>query len=442
MNTKNIIIFLLSIVLFSCRKENIHLSANDQSLLGQLKMVVLQANPTQYAAIQWADARPVYRQGVLTGYTVSAGTGAYGTRKLIAWRNKEKWQCLFLGIQRLSVKGEPFAGEILSESVDGKDKQWLSIDNNTTQQMQVMKDGHLLGGTLPAEQSNTMQEMAIQTAPTFPPGIIRINNSYYYWVNISGSWGGDPGSGQQSVVTYLNTDAPGDAAGGGEEHGEIVQVEYYDVASLPGINIEKLFNCFDAVPDFPGTTYEISLNTDLPMNSYPGSPADFLYSPGHTFITINKTNSYFSVTKNFGFYPVSGFTSIIQENVPSKIVNDSQHEINAKITISMSQNEFNSIRANAIVYANQLYNIKTNNCSDFAINLFNLARINNNKIILPPYNAKSNYPIPYNFWVNSAPQTLFSYLKQKKESNSPDAPNIIIDQTGLTRSVESVGECN
>jgi hypothetical protein len=286
--------------------------------------------------------------------------------------------------------------------------------------------------------------------------IIRMVRTYinsagqiYIWMSMLGA--GQPGSGDpltlqqldnMGTLDYLSSDPSiSDPSGG---IGEIIEEEYVDGDSKPAVDIVKLFKCFDDLPDLPGTTYELTLNTDVPFNSYPGLAHDFVGSPGHTYITIKKTNGTQSVTQNFGFYPVSGFASAFLGNVSSKIVNDQYHEANAQLKKQINQNEFTSIRSNAIVWAGLQYNLENNNCTDFALKLFNLTRPNN-PIILTPFHVVTFIPstfIPLIFDMNNAPQTLFAVLKDRKTTNSPDAPNISIDQTHNTEAPSSKGECN
>ncbi len=287
---------------------------------------------------------------------------------------------------------------------------------------------------------------------------IRLVRSYinsagqiYIWLSMLGA--GQAGSGDpltqqqldnQGTLDYLSSDPSiSDPSGG---IGEILELEYDEWESKAAVDIQKLFKCFDDVYDFPGTTYEIALNADLPTNSHPESAIDFLGSPGHTFISITKSNSTNSqsVTQNFGFYPTAGSASLTLDNVPGKIVNDEFHETNAQIKIQISQNDFNLIRANAIYWATLPYNLQTNNCSDFALKLFNLTRINN-PIVLPAFVVRIILPFgisPVTVPIVNAPQTLFMYLNQCKMANTADAPYITIDQTHSTKATSSKGECN
>ncbi len=433
---KHVISILFLFILFSCRKENPAATAGHDTLLSQLKTYVLgHSTLNRYNSIRWADAVPIKKEGRMVGFSILCTRDSAYSRRLIALQQDAGWECRFQYIEGGQTRPGLFNGSITYESLDGTAQQVMTVKDNQTQRLRDFNRGKLVKDSRPEGQDETNLSIHFYA---FPPGVVFINGGVYYWVNQTGGWGSNP-TPVQPVVSYLNADLEHDDHNGGVS-GEIIDAEYHDLLSAPGVSIEKLFNCFDNIPAFPGTTYEISLNSDVPINSIPGAVINFLGSPGHAFITITKRNGNIAVSQSFGFYP----NEIGFGNVPSKIVDDGEHEINAQIKIPMTQFEFNSIRANAVYYASLPYNLENNNCTDFALNLFNLARDSNNQILLQKYLVTGINPIlntPFTILVNNAPQTLFLNLKQKKDSNSPDAPNIIINQTHSMHSDESQGEC-
>jgi hypothetical protein len=301
------------------------------------------------------------------------------------------------------------------------------------------------------EQGRLVYDSQNGISPNASVRFVRVTINNYIWLAVLGT--GQAGSGDplalqqldnQGSLEYLSAD-PNNSNPAGGWSGEILELEYDDWESKPAVDIQKIFKCFDDVYDFPGTTYEVTLNVDVPTNSHPERAIDFWGNPGHTFITITKANSANnqSVTQNFGFYPQSGPSSLTLNDVPGKIVNDEFHEVNAKIKVSISQNDFNLIRANAIYWATLPYNLQTNNCSDFALKLFNLTRLSN-PIVVPVFIAEINIPLTPGLTIPilSAPQNLFPNLNQKKINNTADAPYITIDQTHGTKASASKGECN
>lgn len=263
--------------------------------------------------------------------------------------------------------------------------------------------------------------------------------------------GGDVSSTPLGTVSYLEAPLDGPlqiGGGGGDNSGEILEIELDSSANSPAVDIKKLFKCFDNVPDFPGTIYSMKLCADIPSNNNPNIPWVFQgLNPGHTFLVITKTNGNNSVTQAFGFYPVDGKANITSQSpVPSKIVDDKFHEINASISMpSIDPMSFNLIRTYAEdVFSKKEYDIINFNCSNFAIDLFNLARPTNTQIVVQPYNANVTPGIvPPAIWViNKSPQELFKELKRLNQTNPAEAPNIAIQQSHLYRAPQTNGECN
>ncbi len=205
----------------------------------------------------------------------------------------------------------------------------------------------------------------------------------------------------------------------------------------------KIFKCFDLVPSGPNATFTITLNADLPSNKDESIPFVIDGNPGHTFLTITKTNGTQAITQSFGFYPASAPKSLGLGNVDSKIVNDKNHEINASIMMNINEASFNLLKANAIYWATLDYNLESNNCADFGINLFNLAR-STTPITTQPFFVYIPLPTaPYslNATMNKSPQKLFSKLNEMKTTGHPEAGNIVINRTHGTESGLSQGEC-
>jgi hypothetical protein len=224
------------------------------------------------------------------------------------------------------------------------------------------------------------------------------------------------------------------------------KVEFEDNGTDPAIDINKIFNCFNAIPD-AGASYVISLNSDIPVNSSPNRAASFPNgSPGHTFITITKVNGTATVTKSFGFYPTGGYKTILDPYgyFPSKIVNNSNHEINSSLARFVNQAQFNLIKNEAIVYSSRLYSIATSNCTDYALTVFNSAFPIADKITLSPFvvYTPTNPPVP--IVINNSPQMLFGYTRNLgfPEDGSTPPPGISINTNGTLKAALSPGECN
>lgn len=224
---------------------------------------------------------------------------------------------------------------------------------------------------------------------------------------------------------------------------DFLEFEIDDPDSKPGVNITQLFNCFDQVPGGPSTTYSITLNTDIPVNRDETFPI-LMFNPGHVFLTITKINGSQSVTQNFGFYPQSGPASLSLNSVPSKIVNDGNHEINGSIKMEdINEASFNLIKHNAIFEATQSYNLSTNNCAHFAIKLFNYARSNSPIIVqnfyvtIPSFLGIPSITIP----MTQSPHKLYSILNTMKNTGHAEAANIQVNRNRALKSGLSKGEC-
>jgi hypothetical protein len=436
-----------ALVFVSCTKERLSEMPISPDLISIRSYLQSQLSAGSFARVKWDKAVPLNSGSEQRGYVIPMRAGGDTLRRIIALWENDNLKCTVQDIIGRTVNDQ-FTGVISTTQLSSHRQLSVVVDKNRiTRQLPVSSSHTGIWGV--AGQATEATDLSVSFGTYTPPAAVRIGNRLYYWVNMTGGWGPTPTTPQQPVVSYLNADHPGDDANGGGSGGsaEMVEVEYHDWEAKPGVDIEKLFNCFDAVPEFPGTSYEISLCSDVPMNKYPYEVANILLSPGHVFISITKSCSGtgVSVTQNFGFYPVRGKNSLGLDDGPSKVVNDANHEYNAKITIPMSVNSFNSIRANASIWAAKPYNIKNYNCGDFAIDLFNLARFPNEQITVPPFPIEGVIPFintSFGFWVNKSPQMLFKELKFRKDNNTADAPHIIIDQTGNKKVGASNGECD
>ena len=248
-----------------------------------------------------------------------------------------------------------------------------------------------------------------------------------------------------TYLEYLEPAGDGGNPGGSGGNEEIIEFEIDDPDSGPAVDITKLFNCFDQVLSGPNAQFTVRLSSDIPSNK--DENTDVVFSKGtagHSFLSITKSNGSQSVTQNFGFYPQSGYQSLTLNSVPSKIVNDGNHEINASFIMDINEASFNLIKYNAIFEASQPYNLVTNNCASFAIKLFNLARSNNPILIQNfPVTIKPVLPGLPSLFLNlsKSPQMLYKKLAEMKSNGSPEAANIIINRDRGTKASLSNGEC-
>lgn len=101
------------------------------------------------------------------------------------------------------------------------------------------------------------------------------------------------------------------------------------------------------------------------------------------------------------------------------------------------------IKANAYAYSLQQYDLDDYNCTDYALKLFNVPR-HISPILISPVMVDRLGPVILQspIVIISTPQSLYSKLKQLKDSGGPEALNIKINLSRNYISPISKGECN
>jgi hypothetical protein len=268
-----------------------------------------------------------------------------------------------------------------------------------------------------------------------------------YYSSLDGTSGGGGGGGGYTG----GYDGSGD---GSLDYGltvtvdDMVEIEAEYIYNLTGVDLSKMFKCFDNVPSI-GATYSIRLCSDIPSNSNPNASANFsAASGGHTFLTISKTNGSTSVTQSFGFYPSSQPSWIDPFSpVTSTLKDNGAQEINASLEMNLTETQFNTVKQNAISWSTRNYELTDYNCSNYAVDIFNSVRTT--PIIIPGYQivlpGNTNPWAPNNpvtVTINKSPQMLFSKLQEMKNNNDPESSKIVIDQSHNYMAPISKGECN
>jgi hypothetical protein len=88
---------------------------------------------------------------------------------------------------------------------------------------------------------------------------------------------------------------------------------------------------------------------------------------GHVFISITQQVNSQMITRTFGFYP-SGWVTPLNPSSGGDIVNDSGHEYNVQLTLTLNPTQLTDLLNNAISNNNSDYNLNTFNCTNFAVN--------------------------------------------------------------------------
>jgi hypothetical protein len=280
----------------------------------------------------------------------------------------------------------------------------------------------------------------------------------------SGSAGGSPssggggnggtGSGRGSGPVYSPLD-PNEVSGGFSRGAGLIpspslEVEPDYVNAIPVVDIRKMFNCFDLVPN-DGATFSIQLCADVPANSNPDVSMNFsgTVNAGHVFLVVTKFGSGVAVTQSFGYYPQSAPSAWNPFSpLPAAIKDNKGQEINASISMSMNSTQFDAVKAAAITLSTQAYQLDKSNCTDYALNVFNAARAV--PLTMDPYllrqagivmaNGLSSPSITVS--ITNSPQKLYAKLSSMKSNGGDEAGNIQLDLSHNLKAPISHGECN
>ena len=169
----------------------------------------------------------------------------------------------------------------------------------------------------------------------------------------------------------------GDGGGGGNDDSYVNPTVFiFDPAD--GILLNKMLDCFNRVANASGTTYKMTISSDLPENDHPDHLVTLGAAPRHSFITLEKSDGTTTVTKSFGFYPVQGWSSIFMQPVPSQIEDNFDHEANGTVQTSVTGVQFDASIAQAMNLAsNKYYDLNNYNSTNFALDIWNSAHPSN-----------------------------------------------------------------
>lgn len=126
---------------------------------------------------------------------------------------------------------------------------------------------------------------------------------------------------------------------------------------------------------------EITIYIDQPIAGQADAFTTGEEKAGHAFIGVKQEN----VVRMFGLYP-DGKATPYTPNDPHRFGNDSFHSFDVSITFSIGSLELWNIVDNAINY-NLNYDLNSNNCTDYVLNVANIAGY--------------NLPDPQSTWINN-----------------------------------------
>lgn len=262
-----------------------------------------------------------------------------------------------------------------------------------------------------------------------------INYSGYYSDLSGGGGGGSIGGSSGSG----NSGGSGSGATAGVIlNGNSVSVDYDTYVSHPAIDISSYLKCFGSIPD-AGASCSITIYTDIPVN---GDPSEFFNwqtgSPGHTFLSFSKSNGGQSVQQVFGWYPSQSWEAMTTPApIDGKFVDDAGHEFNASLTMTVTPSQLQDAITEVLYLSHSIkYDVDEYNCTDFALQIFNLVRDPRNVIEIPMYD------IPGGMAPNgtATPNGLYDKLKDMKAANGADAANINLPLVGWAGNGH--GACN
>ncbi len=419
---KLISILSLFILFAACKKETVE-SIPLNAEVARIKAILTDSLTDQEMnAIDWSKAKPINVGKEIAGYQMKIPSE--GTNNMIYAFHHSNGYSFVKHHYTKSKDYLHFDGFNSTSNLLGTQKITNWYINNQLQKTIELQNGHEvvtfdINENFAGSRLNLIKLPASWFVPPYQ-NLFQIPHYYGY------------------DITEVQGIQPEDGAGGSAE---MLEFEVDGSESETARDIEKIFKCFDQVPDGPNTTYKVKLCADVPVNGSPTAP-NLLFSAGHAFVVITKSNGSITISQPFGFYPVNGPASLDLSPVANKIVIDSEHEINASLEMNCGKAQFDSMRAHSILLTNtKFYDLNDYNCANFALDVFNKARNANNQLQVNALFATTPFTFPLGVVIWKSPQGIFEKLQLMKDANHPEANKIVIDQTRSTKSPFGSGEC-
>jgi len=316
--------------------------------------------------------------------------------------------------------------EIVKDSTSSKYTFKLSTLNRKKVNYLVNKKISDNSGQLLADDEGAIGEQILPTVVV--TAYVYSYEDFYIWSNwflydaLSGdeSLGGGGGP-NENTYTYGQEELKPKGYSDPDILSDVITEISFEDDTNPAIELEKYVKCFSNLPD-DGATFEISIFADLPVNSDPYKLFDLSTgATGHAFVQLKKTYNGTVIQQNIGFYPSTGWKSI-EANAPvnSKLVDNAGHEFNASLTVSVDATHFQSAVNAALYEGKAKYDIDNNNCTDFALNVFNAAA--------PLLLSIPLYHLPGGMYgeFSNTPQGLYNQLKSLSSKGGYEGGNIEI----------------
>lgn len=157
----------------------------------------------------------------------------------------------------------------------------------------------------------------------------------------------------------------------GENAIDLMQV-FEDCFGIPNQNGEYI-DCSNS----ENSSFEMTLYADQPTpnsrDPYSGIPGVSL-DVGHTFLSLVTNFGGSNTTITYGFYP-SQAVDLQNPIVDMAINDDGGHEFSSSITIQLTCDQFNQAINNSISATSNNYDLNNYNCTDYGIEIANLASL-------------------------------------------------------------------
>lgn len=204
----------------------------------------------------------------------------------------------------------------------------------------------------------------------------------------------------------------------------------------PPVDLQKMINCFSLIPD-AGATYSVKLCTDIPVNYFPDFAFNTNFSPGHSFLTLTKTNGSQSISQSLGFYPSVQSLNPSPGEFHDNGILTRGHEYNASITLNnVGAGNFTTVISKLLSHVGNTYNLGTNNCTHVVVDAFN--SIVSPPIVMPLFLVQIYFTMPPLYaTMTESPQELFKYIH-----NFNAGGNISKEYRVNQKAPDGHGECN
>lgn len=428
---------ILSVLLLSCHKE---ISHNGTAVdLSKLETFIKGSNPSLLNKIDWslvlaAQAPDIYYRIALKNSDFS--------KDFIVFKEDSRGNIVGAKIVGLAFDHTTLSGTLstidISEHMKEKE-EFIIINGHLADR--YTKDENQIPNAFAAVDDyghlTTPMLAKIIPDPRFGPVVVVMQYSALYYISIRQSYEAiaQPGTSYQLVAGESKNDYGGSSHAGTSviNSGYPVNINVDDdrnFESNPVVDVQKMIDCFNSIPD-QGATCSIEIMTDIPVNDNPGYLTDHNRTyAGHCFLQIKKSNQGKFITQNIGLYPKTSIKSIATTApIPGRFVDDKMHSYNASMKIDINFVQLavvlNAIRKYGAT--GPKYDIDSYNCTDFALNIFNLVRAGD-----PLVPDKYQLPgAPATVSGSNLPQGVYKALFMRKKKSPVDRPKIKLSGTNL-----------